>query len=112
MATITLIKEKPTRFGNPSEVLDPTDWERLADNIFECRVLLCPEMEGGYSAHALRLPGVASQGDTIDQALENIKEAFRGAVSVYQEDDQQIPWEEITIDRPAGSLERWILVDV
>lgn len=112
MVNIPLIEEKPTRFGSPSEVLDATDWERLADNVFECRVLLCPEGEGGYSAHALRLPGVASQGSTIGEALENIKEAFRGAIAVYQEENGQIPWEQVTMDRPAGSLERWVLVDV
>ena len=111
MTTIPLIEE-PTRFGSPSKVLDATAWEPLGDNVFECHVLLCPEVEGGYSAHALRLPGVATQGDTIDEALENIKEAFRGAISVYREANEQIPWEGITIDRPAGSLERWILVDV
>jgi len=112
MATIPLIEERPTRFGSPSKVLDPTDWEWLGDNVLECRVLLCPEVEGGYSAHALRLPGVATQGDTIEEALENIKEAFRGAVSVYREAEEQIPWEAITVDRSPGSLERWILVDV
>ena len=112
MSTIPRSEEKPTRFGSPSRVLEATAWEPFGDNVFECRVLLCPEPEGGYSAYALRLPGVASQGDCIAEALENIKEAFRGAISVYQDDNQEIPWEQITIDRPAGSLERWILVDV
>ena len=112
MVIFPQIEEKPTRFGSPSNVLDATAWEPLGDNVFECRVLLCPEVEGGYSAHALRLPGVASQGSTIGEALENVKEAFRGAISVYQEENGQIPWEQITIDRPAGSLERWVLVDV
>ena len=112
MATIPRIEEKPTRFGSISQALEVTGWQEFADNVFECRVLLCPEPEGGYSAHALRLPGVVSQGDSVTEALENIKEAFRGAIAVYQEDNQEIPWEEIAIDRPAGSLERWILVDV
>ena len=113
MATVPRIEERPTRFGSPTEVLERTDWEKFVDaNVFECRVLLCPEPEGGYSAHALRLPGVVSQGDSIAEALENITEAFRGAISVYQEGNQGIPWEQITIDRPARSLERWILVDV
>ena len=112
MRTIPPFEEKPTRFGSPSVVFDVTPWESLGDNVFECRVLLCPEEEGGYTAHALRLPGVVSQGDTIDAALANIKEAFRGAVGVYRETQQQIPWEPITVDRPAGSLERWVLVDV
>ena len=112
MSTIPLLEEEPTRFGSPSEILDATAWEPFGDNTFECRVVLCPEPEGGYSAHAIRLRGVASQGESVSEALENIKEAFRGAIAVYQEDKQGIPWEPITIDRPAGSLERWILVDV
>lgn len=112
MRTSPLIEEKSTRFGSPSAVFDVTPWESLGNNVFECRVLLCPEDEGGYSAHALRLPGVVSQGDTVDEAIDNIREAFRGAVCVYRETEQQIPWEPITVDRPAGSLERWILVDV
>ncbi len=107
-----LVEETPTRFGLPSTVLNQKPWERLGDNVFECRVLLCPEDEGGYSAHALRLPGVVSQGDTADEALENIKEAFRGAACAYLEDGQQIPWEPLTLDRPAGALERWVLVNV
>jgi len=113
MATVLPIEEKPTRFGSPAEALERTGWENFVDaNVFECRVLLCPEPEGGYSVHALRLPGVVSQGESIAEALENIKEAFSGAISVYQDDNQEIPWEQITIDRPAGSLERWVLVNV
>lgn len=112
MRTIPRIEEQPTRFGSLSEVFEAPPWQRFGANVFECHVLVCPEMEGGYSAHALRLPGVVSQGNTVDEALDNIREAFRGAVSVYRETEQQIPWEPITVDRPAGSLERWILVDV
>jgi predicted RNase H-like HicB family nuclease len=112
MTVIPPIEDKPTRFGSPSKVLEATAWEPFGENVFVCRVLLCPEPEGGYSAHALRLPGVASQGESIAEALQNIKEAFRAAISVYRENNEKIPWERITIDRPAGSLERWMLVDV
>lgn len=112
MQTILRREEEPTRFGSPSEVQDATAWEIFSDNVFVCRVLVCPEAEGGYSAHALRLPGVASQGDTVDAALQNIADAFRGAISVYQDEKQEVPWEDVVIDSPAGSLERWILVDV
>jgi len=58
------------------------------------------------------LPGVASQGETVDDALENIAEAFRGAISVYRDKKQEVPWEDVAVDYPAGSLERWILVNV
>ena len=34
--------------------------------------------DGGYVVECPALPGCASQGDTVDEALENIKEAIRG----------------------------------
>jgi predicted RNase H-like HicB family nuclease len=111
MATIPLIKEKPTRFGSPFEIVDATPWEPLGDNVYECRVLLCPEEDGGYVAHALRLPGVVSQGETVEEALDNIRDAFRAAMSVYLESGN-VPWSDLEIDRPAGWIEKWILVDV
>jgi predicted RNase H-like HicB family nuclease len=44
-------------------------------------VVLERESEGGYHVSCPALPGLHSQGDTIDEALENAKEA----VSVYIE---------------------------
>jgi predicted RNase H-like HicB family nuclease len=35
-----------------------------------------PEDDGGYSVFALRYPGVVSQGETIEEARQNIGEAF------------------------------------
>ena len=73
---------------------------------------ICPEDDGGYSAIALRLPGVVSQGDSVEEALENISEAFAAAISVYLEDGTAIPWADVSVDRHKGCKERWILVDV
>ncbi len=112
MTAIPKMTEEPTRFGSPQEPADVVVFDQC--NAYECRVLLCPE-ETGFSVHALRLPGVVSQGETIEEALENIAEAFRGALSVYfEQPGASIPWrdEEAEVDRPAGSIERWILVDV
>lgn len=91
---------------------DVAESKPLTQDTFECRVLLCPEEDGGYSAHALRLLGVVSQGETKEEALENIREAFRGAILAYRESGQTIPWGEFEIDRPKDSIERWILVNV
>jgi predicted RNase H-like HicB family nuclease len=38
-------------------------------------ILLQKEEDGGYSVSNLALEGCHSQGDTVEQALENIKEA-------------------------------------
>ncbi|HOU71411.1 MAG TPA: type II toxin-antitoxin system HicB family antitoxin [Methanothrix sp.] len=40
-------------------------------------VILEPQEEGGYTVQCLELPGAISQGETKEEALENIKEAIR-----------------------------------
>ncbi len=109
MATI---EEIDVRRGDPLSYLEIPAWTRFDETTFECRVLICPEETGGYSAHATRLPGVVSQGDTEREALENIRDAFRGAISVYQEEGTPVPWSPIDFDPPKNSVQRWILVDV
>lgn len=106
-----MTEEMPARASTPQQVIDALAWEEPA-NGYECRVLLCPEPEGGFSAHALRLPGVVSEGETEQEALDNIAEAFRGAIAAYRQGGDAIPWETVEIERTKGSLERWILVNV
>lgn len=77
---------------------------------YQCRALLCPEEEGGYSAHCLNLDGVISQGDTEPEAIENISDAFRETLRYYTESGKAPPWGTVAIDRPAGSIEKWIAV--
>jgi len=41
--------------------------------------------EGGYTIQCLELPAAISEGDTKDEALENIKEAIQLVLEVTQE---------------------------
>ncbi|MEH1936249.1 MAG: type II toxin-antitoxin system HicB family antitoxin [Nostoc sp.] len=45
------------------------------------KVLLEPSDEGGYTVYVPSLPGCISEGETIEEALENIQEA----IEVYLE---------------------------
>ena len=99
------------RCGSTASMIHP-EWTYGRDSTYECRVLLCPEPEGGFSVHAIRLPGVVSEGDSESEALENIADAFRSAFQSYLEGGSEIPWCDEKIDRPESSKERWILVDV
>jgi antitoxin HicB len=38
--------------------------------------------DGGYVIECPALPGCASQGDTVDEAVENIREAIRGWLKI------------------------------
>lgn len=94
-----------------SPVVHISAFRSFNSSVYECRVLLCPEQSGGFSAHALRLPGVASQGETVEEALQAVAEAFLGAIEAYREEGTEIPWsDEPCVERTPGCLERWVLV--
>jgi predicted RNase H-like HicB family nuclease len=49
------------------------------------KVVLEPEEEGGYSVHCPTLKGCYSQGETVEKALANIKEAIEGYLLALNE---------------------------
>jgi antitoxin HicB len=55
------------------------------------QVILTAEEDGGYSVSVPSLPGCYSQGDTLDEALANIKEAIEGYIQLLEEDGKPIP---------------------
>jgi predicted RNase H-like HicB family nuclease len=50
------------------------------------KVLLQEAEEGGYIVSCLSLPGCHSQGDNVEEALENIKEAIVGCLESLTEE--------------------------
>ncbi|MEW6737161.1 MAG: type II toxin-antitoxin system HicB family antitoxin [Acidobacteriota bacterium] len=40
------------------------------------KVILEPSDEGGYTVHVPALPGCISEGDSVEEALANIREAI------------------------------------
>ncbi len=53
-------------------------------------VVLEPSEEGGYTVHVPALRGCVSQGETEDEALENIRDAIL---------TWHATWEEVTAER-------------
>jgi len=56
-------------------------------------VVLQPEVDGGYSVVCPAIPGCVSQGDTLDEALANIREAILLCLEVRNEEGQPAPAE-------------------
>ena len=44
--------------------------------IMKLRIVLEPSEDAGYTAIVPSLPGCISEGDTVDEALQNIREAI------------------------------------
>lgn len=49
--------------------------------------------EGGYVASVPVLPGCMTQGESFEEAKENIKDAIKGYLAVLKEDGDEVPRE-------------------
>ncbi len=49
------------------------------------KVFIHPAEEGGYWAEVPALPGCVSEGDSLDETLDNIREAAEGWLEVSAE---------------------------
>jgi predicted RNase H-like HicB family nuclease len=54
-------------------------------------VILAPEVEGGYSVICPAIPGCVSQGDSLEEALANIREAILLCLEVRKEEGLSRP---------------------
>jgi predicted RNase H-like HicB family nuclease len=46
------------------------------------QVVLEAQPEGGYTAHCVEIPGAISEGETMDEAIANVKDAILGILEV------------------------------
>lgn len=56
-------------------------------------VILEPEADGGYSVICPAVPGCVSQGDSLEEALDNIREAILLCLEVRAEERMPAPVE-------------------
>jgi len=69
----------------------------MKQRVLEYDAIFEREKDGGYSVWVPDLPGCCSQGNTVEEAIENVKEA----IELYLEDadDNQIEEGQIRKDR-------------
>ncbi len=60
-------------------------------------VILEPEDEGGYHAFCPALRGCNTQGDTLEEALANIREAIEGYLEGLQKHNQPFPADDVIV---------------
>lgn len=62
------------------------------------KVLLREEPEGGYTAFVPSLEGCVTHGDTLDEAINNAKEAAELYIESLKEHGEAIPTEQRTFE--------------
>ncbi|GAB1537467.1 hypothetical protein NUACC21_01100 [Scytonema sp. NUACC21] len=65
--------------------------------IYNYRVILEKEPDGGYHAFCPILKGCHSQGDSFEEAIENITEAIELYIESLKADNQLIPKEDLIV---------------
>ena len=60
----------------------------------EYTILVYKAEEGGFWAEVPALPGCYSQGETIEETMENVKEAIEGHLLALKEEREEVPIEE------------------
>ena len=82
-------RRKPTLTGLPSYNVRYGGTRVM--KAYDFKVLLEPDETGGYVATCPSLPGCYSQGDTVDGALDNIREAIELCLEDMQAHGEVIP---------------------
>lgn len=66
-------------------------------------VLIEANEEGGYTITVPSLPGCVTQGDTLEEAIENVREAIAGYIETLKDLGKPIPVE-VSVEIGSGAV--------
>ena len=58
---------------------------------YKVPLVMTPQPEGGYTVRSPLLPELVTEGDSICDALENVKDALAAVVELYEEIGRALP---------------------
>ncbi len=58
---------------------------------YKVPLILTPQPEGGYTVTSPLLPELVTEGDTLDEALANVKDALAAVVEAYHDLGRPMP---------------------
>ena len=98
---ISKISPLSALIGKPRNKIVRVKWQKQEPPPHEFEAVACPEEEGGYSVFAANYPGVISQGDTLEEAEANVREAFTAMLESRRKHREKMafsfsPWMEIS----------------
>ena len=58
---------------------------------YKITVTLTEQPEGGYTVTCEELPGLVTEGDSVEEALENVEDAFAATLELYEDLGHSLP---------------------
>jgi antitoxin HicB len=59
--------------------------------LLKCPLILIPQPEGGFTVTSTLIPELATEGDTAEEALENVQDALRAVIELYEDMGKDLP---------------------
>jgi antitoxin HicB len=59
--------------------------------LYKVPLLLHPQPEGGYTVTSPVLPELVTEGDTVEEVLENVRDALQAVVETYEDLARPLP---------------------
>ena len=58
---------------------------------YKTPLFLTPQPEGGYTVTSPLLPELVTEGDSLNEALENVQDALAAVIELYQDMGRSLP---------------------
>jgi len=58
---------------------------------YKIPLILTPQPEGGWTVTSPLLPELVTEGDSLEEALENVKDALSAVIEIYQDLGKLLP---------------------
>jgi antitoxin HicB len=59
--------------------------------MYRVPLIFAPQPEGGYTVTSPVLPELLTEGDTLEEAQANVRDAFQAVVELYAEQGRSLP---------------------
>ena len=59
--------------------------------MYRIPLVFTPQPEGGYTVTSPILPELLTEGDTLEEALANVRDAFEAVAEIYAEQGRALP---------------------
>jgi len=64
---------------------------KQANAVYKIPLILSPQPEGGYTVTSLELPELITEGDTVQEAMANVKDALQATIELYTDLGKPLP---------------------
>ncbi len=78
---------------------------------YKLPLILEPQPEGGFTVTSPVLPELITEGDTVEDALDNVRDALAAVIEAYQETGRSLPPNLLILD-PMGPVRAEMVVAV